>query len=71
MAQVKADSYGNLYIDDPWYISDVHAAAEDMGIKVTDSEAEDVLVAIAESFDANLGINWEAFYYHLDDYRKD
>ena len=40
MAQVKADSYGNLYIDNPWYISDVHAAAEDMGIKVTDSEAE-------------------------------
>ena len=32
MALIKADSYGNLYIDDPWYIEDVAAAADDMGI---------------------------------------
>ena len=71
MAQVKADSYGNLYIDNPWYIEDVAAAADDMGITITDEQAQDVLYAVANNFDANIGINWEVFYYHLEEYRKE
>lgn len=70
MAIIKHNKDG-LYLSDNWYISDVHNAAENIGITVTDSEAEDILIAIAESFDANIGINWEVFYYHLEDYRKD
>jgi len=70
MAIIKHNENG-LYLSDNWYIADVHNAAENMGITVTDSEAEDILIAIAESFDANIGINWEVFYYHLEDYRKD
>jgi hypothetical protein len=71
MAQIKADDYGNLYIDNPWYIEDVAAAATDIGITITDEEAQDVLHAVANNFDANIGINWEVFYYHLENYRKD
>ena len=70
MAHVRTYGGEPLLVDN-WYIADVHQAAEDMGITVTDSEAEDILIAIAESFDANIGINWEVFYHHLEDYRKD
>jgi hypothetical protein len=71
MAQVKADNYGNLYIDNPWYIEDVAAAAADMDITITEEQAQDVLYAVANNFDANIGINWEVFYYHLENYRKE
>ena len=70
MAIIKHNEDG-LYLSDNWYIADVHNAAEGMGITVTDDEAEDVLISIAESFDANIGINWEVFEYYLADYRKD
>jgi len=70
MAIIKHNKYG-LYLSDNWYIADVHSAAEDMGITITNEKAEDVLCAVAESFDANIGINWEVFYYHLEDYRND
>jgi len=66
MASIKRDNHGNLYVDDPWYIEDVHQAATDMDITITDTEAEDVLYSIAHSFDANIGINWEVIYYHLE-----
>ena len=42
-----------------------------MGITVTDDEAEDILITIAHNHDCNIGINWELFYYHLEDYRKE
>lgn len=62
---------GQSVLTEIWHINDVHAAAEGMGITVTDDEAEDVLIAIAESFDASIGINWEVFEYYLADYGKD
>ena len=70
MAIVKTTPDG-VYLSDDWHIVDVHSAAEDMGITITDEEAEDVLYAVAGSFDANIGINWEVFYYHLEGYRKE
>jgi len=66
MAHIKEDENGNLYIDSPWYIEDVHQAATDMGILITDEEAEDILCAVANNHDANIGINWEVFYYHIN-----
>jgi hypothetical protein len=70
MAMVKTTPDG-VYLSDDWHISDVHCAADDMGITITDDEAEDVLYAVANNFDANIGINWEVFYYHLENYRKE
>jgi hypothetical protein len=70
MAHIKTVDGVTVLVDE-WHIEDVHQAAGDMGITVTDEEAEDVLCAVARSFDANIGINWELFYYHLEDYRND
>jgi hypothetical protein len=42
-----------------------------MGINITNEEAQDVLYAVANNHDANIGINWEVFYYHLEEYRKE
>lgn len=70
MAIIKHNE-GGLYLSDNWYVSDVHNAAENMGITITEEEAEEVLIAVADSFDANIGINWELFSYHLEDYRKE
>lgn len=70
MAIVKTTPDG-VYLSNDWHIADVHCAADDMGITITDDEAEDVLYTIADTFDANIGINWEVFYYHLEGYRKE
>tara|TARA_R110001583_G_scaffold18761_8_gene74331 strand:- start:3167 stop:3376 length:210 start_codon:yes stop_codon:yes gene_type:complete len=57
---------GKVILRDDWDIGDVHQAASDQNIKVTDDEAEDVLHLIANNFDANLGIHWETLYAAID-----
>jgi len=62
---------GVTVLVDEWHIEDVHQAAGDMDITITDEDAEDILSTVANSHDCNIGINWELFYYHLKDYRKE
>jgi len=56
---------GKTVLTEIWHIDDVHAAAQDMDTTVTTEEAENILEAIANSHDCNIGINWEVFYYHI------
>jgi len=70
MAHVKTINGVTVLIDE-WHIEDVHQAAKDMDITITDEEAEDVLYSVAHSHDCNIGINWEVFYVHLEGYRKE
>lgn len=65
MASIRKDESGNVYLSNPWYVWDVINAANDMGITITTSEAEDILCAVANSHDPNIGINWDVFYYHI------
>ena len=62
MAHIKHDKDGNPYIVDEWHIEDVECACDDMQVTLNHDEKCDVLHRIANSFDANLGINWEWFY---------
>lgn len=57
---------GELILRDDWCIEDVQSAARDIGKTITDDQAEDILVAVANSHDCNIGITWELFYYHLE-----
>lgn len=41
-----------------WSTLDVHFVASDLGIKLSDSEARDILKRAYENHDANVGINW-------------
>ena len=65
MAHITKNEEGELILRDDWCIEDVHSAAADLGQKITDDQAEDILVAVAESHDCNIGINWELFYLSL------
>ena len=65
MAHITKEE-GELILRDDWCIEVVHSAAADLGQKITDDQAEDILVAVAESHDCNIGINWELFYYHIE-----
>jgi hypothetical protein len=66
MAHITKNEEGELILRDDWCIEDVHSAAGDLGQTITDDQAEDILVAVADSHDCNIGINWELFYYHLE-----
>jgi len=66
MAHITKNEEGELILRDDWCIEDVHSAAGDLGKTITDDQAEDILVAVANSHDCNIGINWELFYYHLE-----
>lgn len=49
---------GDVVLYNNWNLSDVHEAACAMDKEITDDQAEDVLHIVADSFDANIGINW-------------
>lgn len=69
MAQIKYDNDEMILVDE-WQIADVHQAAYDLETTVTAEEAEDILCAVANSHDCNIGINWETFYYHIGELKR-
>lgn len=58
MAHIVKEN-GVTILRDDWYVEDVLEVAEHMEVRLTDKQAEKVLVLAADSFDANIGINWE------------
>ena len=56
MAHMAKNEEGVLYLSDPWYVEDVLLARPDLD----EDQALKVLEAVANSFDANLGINWDS-----------
>ena len=66
MAHITKNEEGELILRDDWCIEDIHQAADDMGQKITDEQAEDILIAVANSHDCNIGITWELFYQHIE-----
>ena len=60
MAHIAADAQGNKYIADDWCIEDIQSVAENMNLPyLLPEQVEAVMDLIVESFDANIGINWE------------
>jgi len=46
---------------DDWFIDDVQARLEDYwDFTLTDEECVEVLMLVADSFDANIGITWDS-----------
>lgn len=52
---------GQTFIRDDWFDDDIQSVAQqDLGLKaLTDGQVLKVMDLVVESFDANLGINWE------------
>lgn len=49
-----------------WCIDDVLQCAKDHGLKITKSQASDVLDYCLHKHDANNGVNWEVIAYWID-----
>lgn len=65
MAHMSKDQQGHVVLRDNWYIEDVRSMLDE-GEELTDDECVQVLQAIADGFDANIGINWEVIRYQID-----
>jgi len=62
MAHMKQNDEGIWYLADDWHIADVLEIRPDL----TEDEALRVLEVLADSFDANNGINWDVIQYTAD-----
>jgi hypothetical protein len=71
MAQIERDSNGKIFLTDTWHIIDVIEAGENIGYLVTEDQAEGILYDLAHYHDANIGINWDVIYNHIDDLLRD
>ncbi len=70
MAHVETIN-GRTVLRDDWHIEDVMQVAEQMGIEITEADAEWVLNDLADNFDANIGINWDVIEMALQNYQED
>ena len=55
MAHMQQDVTGIWYLADIWHIEDI----QDIRPELDRSQALEVLRAMSDNFDANIGINWE------------
>jgi hypothetical protein len=50
-----------------WSTEDVLQTAEDMDIKLTTEEADDILISVEHNHDACHGISWDTIGWHIQD----
>lgn len=55
MAHIAKTKEGVIYLADDWHIEDIQNVRPDLN----DDQCADVLENLADSFDANDGINWD------------
>ena len=65
MAHIVIEN-GQTILRDDWSVEDVQSVADCMDMKLTDKKAEMVLAFVAETFDANIGVNWEVMENAID-----
>ena len=55
------ESHDGWVLRDDWSVEDVEARLEDYwGFNLTEAECLKVLHLVADAFDANIGVNWDA-----------
>ena len=50
-----------------WCTEDVLGTAEEMGVKLTTEEADDVLFTVEHNHDANHGISWDTIQWAIQE----
>ena len=64
MAHMKLDEdKGIWYLADDWHIDDIQSVRADLD----DDQAHQVLEAVADNFDANVGITWDVLEFWADE----
>lgn len=67
MAHIAKDKHGNKYIADDWSIEDIQSVADCMELpELTPDQVEAVMDVVVESFDANIGVNWEVIEFAIE-----
>ena len=54
---------GRRVLEVPWHIDDVHNIREDL----TAEQCAEVLEAVGDNHDAEVGVNWDVISWHADD----
>jgi len=49
----------------PWKFDDIDFVAEQMEVELTEEQKNQVLLNLAENFDAEVGINWNVLEYEI------
>ena len=61
MAHIIIDECDQIVLRNDWFIDDVEARLEDYwDFTLTKDECAQVLMRVADSHDANIGINWDS-----------
>lgn len=63
MAHLAQAKDGKFYLADDWHIEDVQSVRPDLN----EAQAADVLEAVADNFDASLGISWFTIEFWADE----
>jgi hypothetical protein len=67
MAQVILEN-GAWVLRSDWHIEDIKMQGENMGFELSDDDCFQIMEMIADSFDANLGINWDVIDCAINEY---
>lgn len=62
---LKDELINRGYIRVFWHKEDVISQAKNLGYELTDEEANDIMYNIEQSFDANIGVNWDVISEHI------
>ena len=66
MARIQIGKDLKPYVQDDWGIDEIINQADNDDVKITEAQAIRVLERIVESYDANIGINWEVVSIVID-----
>ena len=61
---------GKTVLRDDWHTEDIIGQAHQMGIEITEDDAEWVLNDLADNFDADIGINWDVIALAIQHYKE-
>jgi hypothetical protein len=57
-------------IEIKWCTEDVLMQAENLDIKLTEDQADEILESLGDNHDATIGINWDVISFYIEDYSR-
>ena len=51
-----------------WCTEDVLYQADNLGIELTEDQADDILESLEHKHDATIGINWDVISFYIENY---
>lgn len=61
---------GTPILRSDWWPEDFHAAAEDLGVELSDEQLVEAMELVARGHDATVGVNWDVISYAVESITK-